>query len=219
MCYVCVRVCLCVLQCVCVWRHAQTSAVSVCVCVCVFMYVYVYVLRVCMYVCVLVSDDILKRKVATWFTTWNDHPADVWEIAEILKSQLAIRFTMRNGYIADFWEGADFLKSQLTTTVAMHVFSHARSALHLLCKCIVWMWEFADIIKSQITIAFATTGWRRLIGSPKSQIIFDKRATKYTSRWRKMTCKDKGSYESSPPCTTFAIHVFSHAPSALHLIV
>jgi len=45
------------------------------------------------------------------------------------------------------------------------------------------------------------TGWRRLIGSPKLQIIFHKRATKSRSLLRKMTYKDKGSYESSPPCT------------------
>ena len=45
------------------------------------------------------------------------------------------------------------------------------------------------------------TGWRRLIGSPKLQIIFHKRATKYRSLLRKTTYKDKGSYESSPPCT------------------
>jgi len=46
------------------------------------------------------------------------------------------------------------------------------------------------------------TGWRRLIGSPKLQIIFHKRATKYRSLLRKMACKDKGSYESSPPCSS-----------------
>ena len=44
------------------------------------------------------------------------------------------------------------------------------------------------------------TGWRRLIGSLKLPIIFHKRATKYRSLLRRMTCKDKGSYESSPPC-------------------
>jgi len=44
------------------------------------------------------------------------------------------------------------------------------------------------------------TGWRRLIGSPTLQIIFHKRAIKYRSLLRKMTYKDKGSYESSPPC-------------------
>ena len=49
------------------------------------------------------------------------------------------------------------------------------------------------------------TGWRRLIGSLKLQIIFHKGATKYRSLLRKMTYKDKVSYESSPPCN---IHVY-----------
>jgi len=44
------------------------------------------------------------------------------------------------------------------------------------------------------------TGWRRLIGCPKLQIILHKRATKYRSLLRKMTYIDKGSHESSPPC-------------------
>ena len=49
------------------------------------------------------------------------------------------------------------------------------------------------------------TGWRRLIGSPKLQIIFHKRATKYRSLLWKTTYKDKGSYESSPPCSVWCI--------------
>jgi len=52
-----------------------------------------------------------------------------------------------------------------------------------------------------VTLA-TCTGWRRLTGSPKLQIIFHKRATKYRSLLRKMTYKDKGSYESSQPCTS-----------------
>ena len=48
--------------------------------------------------------------------------------------------------------------------------------------------------------ALHDTGWRRLIGSPKLQIIFHKRATQYRSLLPKMTYKDKGSYESSQPC-------------------
>ena len=36
--------------------------------------------------------------------------------------------------------------------------------------------------------------------SSKVQIIFHKRAIKYRSLLRKTTFKDKGSYESSPPC-------------------
>jgi len=54
------------------------------------------------------------------------------------------------------------------------------------------------------------TGWRRLTGSPKLQIVFHKRATKYRSLLRKMTYKDKGSYESSPPCMTHHMSHMSH---------
>ena len=56
-------------------------------------------------------------------------------------------------------------------------------------------------------------GWRRLIGCPKLQIIFYKRATKYRSLLRKMTYKDKGSYESSPPCTSPKITLHVSSPS------
>jgi len=49
------------------------------------------------------------------------------------------------------------------------------------------------------------TGWRKLIGSTKLHIIFHKRATKYRSLLRKMTYKDKGSYESSPPL--YYVHI------------
>jgi len=51
-----------------------------------------------------------------------------------------------------------------------------------------------------------STGWRRFIGSPKLQIIFHERATKFRSLLRKMTYKDKGSYESSPSCTTVSLN-------------
>ena len=58
---------------------------------------------------------------------------------------------------------------------------------------------------------YIDTGWRRLIGSPRLQIIFHKRATKYRSLLRKITNKDKGSYESSPPCVymyTFTLYLY-----------
>jgi len=63
------------------------------------------------------------------------------------------------------------------------------------------------------------TGWRRLIGSPKLQIISHKRATTHRSLLRKMTYKDKGSYESSPPCNTprlFPVHTYVHAHTHTH---
>jgi len=76
---------------------------------------------------------------------------------------------------------------------------------------------------------YTYTGWRRLIGSPKLHIIFHKRAAKYRSLLRKMTYKDKGSYESSPPCIRplssstsislcrLCIHVFIHMYINTHI--
>ena len=54
------------------------------------------------------------------------------------------------------------------------------------------------------------TGRRRLIGSPKLQIIFHKRTIKYRSLLRIMTYKDKGSYESSPPCIVVFAQMLSN---------
>jgi len=62
---------------------------------------------------------------------------------------------------------------------------------------------------THITHITHITEWRRLIGSPELQIIFHKRATKYRSLLRKMTYRDKGPYESPPPCThsTHIMHI------------
>jgi len=61
------------------------------------------------------------------------------------------------------------------------------------------------------------TGWRRPIGCLKLQDIFHKRATNYRALLRKMTYKDKASYESLPPCTRWVprlslcvYHVYYH---------
>ena len=62
------------------------------------------------------------------------------------------------------------------------------------------MAQYACVMAYVCNITHECTGWRRLIGSPKLQIIFHKRATKYRSLLWKMTYEDKGSYESSPPC-------------------
>ena len=45
------------------------------------------------------------------------------------------------------------------------------------------------------------TGWRRLIGCHKLQVIFRKRATNFRALLRKMTNENKASYDSTPPCT------------------
>jgi len=47
----------------------------------------------------------------------------------------------------------------------------------------------------------AVTGWRRLIGCLKLQVILRKRGANYRALLRKMTCEDKASYGSSLPCS------------------
>jgi len=47
------------------------------------------------------------------------------------------------------------------------------------------------------------TGWRRLIGCLKLQVIFRTRATNSTALLRKMTYDNKASYDSTPPCKVF----------------
>jgi len=44
------------------------------------------------------------------------------------------------------------------------------------------------------------TGWRRVIGCFKLQVSFRMRAMNYRALLQKMTCKDKASSASSPPC-------------------
>ena len=53
--------------------------------------------------------------------------------------------------------------------------------------------------KLRASLSFVT-GWRRPIGYFQLQVIFRKRATNYSALLRKMTCKDKASNDSTPPC-------------------
>jgi len=54
------------------------------------------------------------------------------------------------------------------------------------------------------------TGWRRHIKCLKLQVIFCKRAINHRAVLRKMTCDDKASHGSSPPCTNIFIHVCAY---------
>ena len=44
------------------------------------------------------------------------------------------------------------------------------------------------------------TRWRKVIRCLKLQVIFRKRATMYRALLQKMTCRDKASYDFTPPC-------------------
>jgi len=65
----------------------------------------------------------------------------------------------------------------------------------------LYMFDMLNILNIEsLTLQFRVTGWRRSIGCLKLQVIFCKRATNYRALLRKMTYKDKVSYDSTPPC-------------------
>ena len=56
--------------------------------------------------------------------------------------------------------------------------------------------------ENRFRLPFDCTGWRRPIGCLKLQVIFRKKATNYRALLQNMTCKDKISYGSPPPCVS-----------------
>jgi len=71
-----------------------------------------------------------------------------------------------------------------------------------MCSCVI-IEQNNIFLHSHRTLQHSVTrtGWRRLIGCLKSQVIFRKRATNSRALLRKMTYEDKASYDSTPPCT------------------
>ena len=66
------------------------------------------------------------------------------------------------------------------------------------------MWMCADLIHVQFSVSqlfgIIRIGWPSLKGCLKLQVIFCKRATNTRALLRKITYKDKASYDSTPPC-------------------
>ena len=98
----------------------------------------------------------------------------------------------------------------LHTCTLQHAATHC-NALYSVCQHRVYRYSYFNTLlhtathcnaRQHIVFSLFTrgTGWRRPIGCLKLQVIFRKRATNDRALLRKMTCKDKASYESSPPC-------------------
>ena len=91
--------------------------------------------------------------------------------------------------------------------ICMHIYVYVFVYIYM-CWCVrvhtylhmyIYVW-YKDIYALVMTV---DTGWRRLIGCLKLQVIFRKRATNYRALLRKITYEDKASYDSTPPCMTF----------------
>ena len=89
--------------------------------------------------------------------------------------------------------------------------THMNESCHT-CEWVVWVrrgyedcltnkaFHIFEWVMSYIWMGHVDTGWRRPIGCLKLQVIFRKRATNYRALLRKITYKDKASYDSTPPC-------------------
>ena len=80
-------------------------------------------------------------------------------------------------------------------------------------SCHTYEWVMSNTWMSHVTHINDScrthhTGWRRPIGCLQLQVIFSKRANDYRALLRKMTCKDKASCGSSPPCIHEACHAY-----------
>jgi len=94
-------------------------------------------------------------------------------------------------------------------SVCAGVGAHRLDICNVTCSCVAWhirmkvschMWMSYTTYKSVTPkIECVGTGWRRLIGCLKLQVIFRKRVINYRALLRKMTYKDKAFYGSSPP--------------------
>jgi len=89
----------------------------------------------------------------------------------------------------------------------MHIYAYVRTKererKRSNCKMCIWNHyphiEWLRYI-TILSVAYTDTGWWRHIGCLKLQIIFRKRATNHRALLRKLTCEDKASYDSTPPC-------------------
>ena len=89
-----------------------------------------------------------------------------------------------------------------------HTFIHTNTPCHT-CKCVkshTWSSHVPHWVNVQSShLLMASTERRRPIGFLKLQVIFRKRAMNYRALLRKITYRDKASYGSSPPCSTWQV--------------
>jgi len=103
-----------------------------------------------------------------------------------------------------------FLLLLMSLTLTNTVFFQKKIVviLYYVCRITCMPWNFyGDVcylsilgISLSLDSWYCGTEWRRPIWCLKLQVIFCKRATNYRTLLQKMTCKDKASYGSSPPC-------------------
>ena len=178
----CVAVCCGVLQYVIIMCYRALQCVAVCCSVLQCVSVCCSALSCIAVHCIVLQCVSVCHRVSQTITT-ND---DLCQIPGLLSSAENVLLGCQS------WD----VSNSSFTPRSLHSIQVCGSVLQYIAVCCSALQSVAECCW--------VTGWQRLIGSPKLQIIFHKRATKYRSLLRKMTYKDKGSYESWPPCISHA---------------
>ena len=93
----------------------------------------------------------------------------------------------------------------------IHIYTYIYVYIYIyVCMCIytyIYIYSLYTYIyiysycKRDLSALYIDTGWQRLIGCLKLQVIFRKRATNYRALLWEMTYEDKASYDSTPRYT------------------
>ena len=130
-------------------------------------------------------------------------------------SRAAVIFFQFSPFFFQTEQGAESQKENLMKFLTNQLHSHSRTAIiHFLFSFshLFFQGEQGAESQKEHLMKFLThqlyshTGWRRPVGCLKLHVISCKRATNYRALLRKMTCRDRASCGSSPPCSRAAVN-------------
>jgi len=175
---VCVCLCVCLFVCVCVWRHGTLRSVAKTHRI---PYLYRSFSAKVTYIWWLFCGKPYKAcsVVISWLI-WGHLMThdDTYKLTHQINWNQLIWWLIRD-YFVTHMRGFDYSYEVISWLIWGHLMTNDDMMTH--------------------------TGWRRLVGCLKLQVIFRKRATKYATLLRKMTYKHRPSYGSSPPCMSWLI--------------
>ena len=125
--------------------------------------------------------------------------ADFSEISKIVSSMLD--FLRDVAVVLTFWEISPHLAARSEYPVPKR--AKANASTLCICMCV----QTSHVTHTYKTLVYTRTGWRRLIGCLKLQVILCKRATYYRALLRNMTYEERASYDSTPQSIEY-VHVF-----------
>jgi len=161
---------------------------------CVCVYCKQFHVCVCTYICICTGFFCRRR----WLSCSLQHTANDCNTLQ----HTATVFFCRRSWLSSSKERTALLRGVLQTLSGVCVCI----ANNFMCVCVyiymyIYIYIHVEVSSAEETTTTLVTGCRRIIFCLELQNIFRKRATDYRALSRKMTSKDKTSYDSTPLCT------------------